>query len=228
MILLGALAIGAGYILFFTPQGQVILHNHAQYAAQTRTWVGDHYAMAVIALLVAYLVCGNSGVLPVWPLQVFSGYAFGLVWGVVWASLAAGVTSCCVTAISEWMAGDWFENRIQSRMARLKRVSLLMDNNSVLVAMAVRLMHVVPFGLSNYAFGLLRMKPLQVGIGTLLGGFPAITFYVTTGSDPTLLKRWQWYAVVIGINLVLISPLAVRYLLTRRRNVEAEVVMPEP
>ena len=78
--------------------------------------------------------------------------------------------------------------------------------------MAVRLVHLLPFALSNYAIGLTRISLLDVIVGNLLGGIPVTAFWVTIGADRTLLEHWEYVTMLVGINLILIIPLALRYL----------------
>jgi uncharacterized membrane protein YdjX (TVP38/TMEM64 family) len=79
--------------------------------------------------------------------------------------------------------------------------------------MAIRLMHVLPFGLSYYALGLFRISLIDAAVGTLLGGIPSVAFYVLLGNNPHLLENWRYVVGLAALNVVLMIPVALRYLI---------------
>ena len=89
----------------------------------------------------------------------------------------------------------------------------------------MRLCHILPFGVSNYLFGLTRITPANVFLGTLGGGTPAIGGYVLVGAG--LAKHWRPWAVLVAINVILLMPLAVRIVRSRRLS-KAKTSTPPP
>jgi uncharacterized membrane protein YdjX (TVP38/TMEM64 family) len=86
-----------------------------------------------------------------------------------------------------------------------------LGHNGFLVVMAVRLMHINPFGLSNYAMGLTRIRAREAAIGTLLGNIPAVAFYVGVGGGYRPWKNWHFTGGLVLVNILLLIPLALRY-----------------
>jgi uncharacterized membrane protein YdjX (TVP38/TMEM64 family) len=97
-------------------------------------------------------------------------------------------------------------------MKALSSLDEKMGHNGFLVVMAVRLSHVLPFALSNYAFGITRISVRDVALGTALGGIPAVAISVLLGADVHPLHDWRVMCIIAAVNVVLIVPVAVRYL----------------
>jgi uncharacterized membrane protein YdjX (TVP38/TMEM64 family) len=70
----------------------------------------------------------------------------------------------------------------------------------------------LPFGLSNYLFGLTRITIMDVVLGTMGGGLPAVAFYVALGVGRHLLRDWRFWTTLGAVNIVLLVPLALRYI----------------
>ena len=209
-LLLEVLAGGVVWFLFYTPTGRALQDNPRQAAADVRSVVQAHPFDSAIAFLAAYVAFALF-CLPVWWLQVFAGVAFGL-WTGGGACLAASAASAAATAaLADWFAGEWFHARIESKRARLRWLDETLGHNGFLVVMAVRLTHVVPFGLSNIALGLSRVTAWEVLLGTLLGNVPAVAVYVGLGAGYRPLTNWRFDAAVGLVNVALLVPLAVRY-----------------
>jgi uncharacterized membrane protein YdjX (TVP38/TMEM64 family) len=158
--------------------------------------------------------------LPVWSLQMFCGYTLSRVFGfwrgmilaIALCQLAATIAAMVTFLFSRWLAADWFHKKVETRMAKIRRLDEKLGNNGFLLVMAVRLIHVMPFALSNYAFGLLRITLGDVLLGTLLGGIPGVTLYVISGIHLRLLRDWRFIAGYSILNLVLLIPVGLRYL----------------
>lgn len=211
VVLFGVAAVGAAAALFLTPGGRALLADPRPLAANVWAVVGRHPTPAAAAFLAAYVAVAVL-CLPVWWLQMIGGVAFGL-WAGGALSLAGSAIGAGVTAgLAEWFAGDWFRRRVEGRQARLRWVDEAMGHNGLLVVMAVRLTHVVPFGVSNVALGLSRVSTRDVLVGTLLGNVPAVAVYVGLGAGYRPLTNWRFDVAVGLANVVLMVPLAIRYL----------------
>lgn len=211
LILLLCVAGLALYTLFFTPTGQQILDDPRAFGATARTWVADHTIIAPALFIFAYMVVGLTG-LPIWWLQLIAGYSFGLAWGITWTLTAAATTGVIGVKLSRWLAGDLFRAKVESRMKRLRELDEKMGHNGLLVVMAIRLMYITPFSISNYMIGLTRISVIDVFLGSILGGFPAVAIWVTIGYNPALFTEWSYWLILGTINLLLATPLLLRYL----------------
>ncbi len=185
-----------------------------QLGRAVQAWVADHRIVAPLLFLLAYVSCALLA-LPVWWLQVLAGFGFGLVMGIGWSLAGAVAGTVLAMSASRWLGAERMTRRAAGRLRTLRRLDRRLGRNGLLVVMAVRLCYVLPFGLSNYLFGITRMTVRDAALGSLLGGFPAIAVYVAIGVDPRLLTSPRFIVTVAGVNVLLLLPLALRY---RRRG----------
>ncbi len=211
VVLLGLLAVSA-YLLFNTERGQKILDDPRKLAADVHAIVRHHRFTAPLIFLVVYIVVASLGILPVWWMQIFAGIGFGLVSGAFWSLVGATVSAALTVRLSRWIAGDWFHSRVESRMERLRKLDRTLGHNGFLVVMTTRLIHLLPFGLCNYALGLIDVSMPDVILGTFLGSIPAVGLYVGMGSGHNPRRDWKFVAVLATLNVLLLLPLAARYL----------------
>src|SRR5262249_43716038 len=155
--------------LYYSDKGRQILHNPRALHHDVQDWVHHHSLVAPAIYLSIYIVVALLA-LPLWWLQMASGYVFGLVGGVVWSQIGATVAPPMILLLSRWLAADWFHRKVESRKEKLHALMDKLGHNGFLVVMAIRLTHLMPFGLSYYAMGLTAIKPAEVALGTLLGG----------------------------------------------------------
>ena len=211
VVLLCGWATATVWVLFATPAGRAVRDDPRRAAAHLRGFVQAHAVESATTFAGAYLALAVL-CLPVWWLQVFAGVAFGF-WSGGGLCLTASAASAAVTAaLSDWFAGEWFHAKIEAKRDRLRWLDETLGHNGFLVVMTVRLAHVVPFGLSNVALGLSRVSTRDVLLGTLLGNVPAVAVYVGLGAGYHPLTNWRFDAAVGMVNLLLLVPLALRYL----------------
>lgn len=201
----------ATLFVIFDSRGQLLLKDPHRFGEHVRGWVHHHRAVAPACYIAVYIAVAVVG-LPVWWLQVLSGYGFGIVQGVIFTQIAATISATCIFKLSHWLGADWFHEKLEGKVARLQKINASMGHNGLLIVLGTRLLHFLPFGLSNYLFGLSNITTMNVVIGTLLGNIPAATMYVTLGASPHLMKQGSYIALLVAINLVLLLPLGVRYL----------------
>lgn len=199
------------WFLFFTAQGQQLRHDRQALTASARALTQRHPFTAPLLFLGLYLLLGVLA-LPVWWLQVLAGVGFGLWFGTLWSIIAATIGAVVTVNLSRVIAGEWFHTRVEPRLHRLRKLQETLGHNGFLVVMSARLVHVLPMGLCNYAFGLIRMPMVDVILGTFLGSIPAIAFYVGEGAGYHPWKNARFLAVLASINVVLLLPLLLRYL----------------
>jgi uncharacterized membrane protein YdjX (TVP38/TMEM64 family) len=199
--------------LLLTQRGQILLHNPRLLRDEVNAFVGDHRFSAPMLYIAVYVILGVLA-LPVWWMQILGGMAFGLPIAVIYTQAAATTGAVTAAWFSHWLAADWF-HRLESQLDRLRSLDETFGRNGLLVVMAVRLSHVLPFGLSNYAFGLTTMRTRDIAWGSLLGGLPAACTYVAMGTGGRPLSDWRYIVGIVVLNAVLIIPLIVHYLMKR-------------
>jgi len=207
--LLLALAIACAILLFGTQRGRYLVHH----PKRILDYVHAHRLLILLGFVAFYLLMGLLA-MPVWWLQVLAGYLFGLVYGILATQVISTIAAVATRNLAHWLAGDFVHDKLEAKREKVRKLDEKLGHNGLLVVMAVRLSHVIPFGLSNYLFGLSRISTMDVGIGTFLGGMPAASFYAALGADRHrhLFKDWRFVATLIGVNAVLLLPLLVRYL----------------
>ncbi len=209
-LLLAAILTGVG-LLIFTEQGRQLASNPHALGQDVHNWVARHPVIAPTVYIAAFVLIGILG-LPVWWLQVLGGYGFGLLFGILWSLAGATISATATATFFRWLGGEWFHSKVEARIAKLRELDEKLGHNGFLVVMAVRLAHFLPFGLSNYAFGLIGISAINVAIGSLLGGIPSTTVYVSIGSHPHLIHDWRFLCALAVMNLILLGPLLLRYL----------------
>jgi uncharacterized membrane protein YdjX (TVP38/TMEM64 family) len=217
-LLVGGIITGV-CLLLFTARGQQITEDPRHFVETFFEWIRAHPVRATLWFFGLYMLM-TLLFLPVWLLQMMCGFALSRILGTLWG-IAVGVAMCQLAAtiaamitfhFSHWLAADWFHQKIEARMQKLQRLDRKLGHNGFLLVMAVRLMHMIPFAVSNYAFGLLTITSADVLVGTLLGGVPGVLLYVSFGAHPRLVGNWRFMTVMVLINIVLIIPVALRYL----------------
>lgn len=215
------MAIGAAYYLIRHSEIGAQLHDWKgllrwanEHSRTVLGWVAAHPVEAPALLIGAYLLC-TLLMLPVWPSQLAAGYCFGLFFGILWCQIGAVIGGVAALILSHLLVGQWFRARYESRFKKLQRINDQLGHSGLYVVMGIRLCHMLPFGLSNYLFGLTTITVADVALGTFGGGMPAVGIYVILGAGRA--KDWRAWAVIGAINVMLLIPVVRRYL--KRRSI---------
>ncbi|QOV92180.1 TVP38/TMEM64 family protein [Humisphaera borealis] len=214
LCLLTVAVIAASIWLFGTAQGRRLLDREhlAALGDSARQWVQANPLSFLLMFVVAYIVCAVL-LLPVWWLQIISGFAFGIVAGIGSVMLGSTTGALATAAVSSWLGEDFVRSRIigdGKGARRLNKAIGLLGRNGLLVVFICRLSYPIPYGVSNYLFGLTGIKRRDIAIGTALGGVPVYAGWVAAGARPDWVSRWQFWVIVVGINLLLLTPLVLR------------------
>ena len=209
ILLLLSVTATAATLLLMTPQGRDLLSNPREMRTTVTRIVQQHRLVAPLVFILVYALLGTLA-LPVWWLQTIGGMAFGFVGGVACAQIGSTLGAVVSARFAHWLAADWM-HRVEERLDRLRSLDEMFGHNGLLVVMAVRLTHVLPFGLSNYAFGLTTMRLRDIAWGTLLGGIPAAAVYTGIGVGDHPLRDVRYIAGIVILNVLLLVPLAVQY-----------------
>jgi uncharacterized membrane protein YdjX (TVP38/TMEM64 family) len=213
-ILYGCALAAAMWFLFATKQGYHIRQDpktalqHAHLHAYR--FVRNHPFTSPLVYLVVYTVFAVLA-LPIWWLQFFAGATFGLIEGSFLSVLGSTFAVTICVSLVRWVAGDWFHQRVESHMDRLKKLDETLGHNGFLFVMTARLIPLIPFGLFNYALGLSKISYRDIILGTLLGAIPLVAVHVALGAGYNP-ENWRFDLVITALTLVLLTPLLLRYL----------------
>ena len=92
MVVLLTAIFAALLMLVGTDQGRELLQDPHRYGRPFQQWVTGHRFIAPAVFLLIFCSLGTLG-LPVWWLQVLSGYGFGLFMGIVWSVIGSTISS---------------------------------------------------------------------------------------------------------------------------------------
>ena len=210
-VLLLGLLIAALCLLFTTNAGERLRNNPGTFGIETRRVIHHHPITAPLAFFGIYVTCAVLA-LPIWWLQLLAGVGFGLYEGTFLSLIGSTTATAVATAISRWIAADWFHQRIESKMDQLKKLDETLGHNGFLFVMTVRLIPLLPFGLFNYALGVTNVSYLDAILGTFLGATPVIALHVGVGAGYVPWTNWRFDSILTLITLVLLLPLILRYL----------------
>jgi len=218
LIVLVLIAASFAYFWFLTATGKQWREEHV-----IAHWMQAHRVIAPLALFAVYLVMATLA-MPVWWVQLIAGRQFGLWEGILVCQTAATLSAGLTAWLARWTAGDLVDAKANTSMKKLRSLEDKLGHNGLLVVMATRLVHIVPFGLSNYLFGLLHISVRSVLIGTLLGNLPAVAWIVGAGSFvsntgahlhfswASLREHGVFFGSLALLNLLLLGLLRLRYL----------------
>ena len=198
------------YVLFFTERGAELRSDPRLLRQDVHFMVAQHPFVAPLLFLITYIVFSLL-LLPIVWLLILAGLGYGLVTGSFICLVSSAISATLTVMFSRWVAADWFHDRVEARLEKLRRIESALGHNGFLVVMAVRLVHLLPFGLCNYAMGLTPISFRDVFIGTFLGNIPAVAFYVGVGAGLRPLRNWEFMTALATINVLLLVPLALRY-----------------
>ena len=152
-------------------------------------------------------------------LIVGAGYLFGLAGGMTVVWVAATAAAAISFVIARRLARDRVE-RFARRHRRFAALDGAVEQGNWRVVALLRFSPIVPFGLSNYMYGLSKMDFAPYIAATALGMLPGTFLYVYLGTAGRGLGReWgPWHWALVGVGLVATAAASV-YLtrLTKKR-----------
>lgn len=172
-------------------------------------------------IFVALYVAACIFFVPGFILTLGAGALFGPVIGSMLASTAATLGATAAFLVGRYLARDWVAQRIAGHAAFRSIDRAVADEGWKIVGL-MRLSHVFPFNLLNYALGLTHVSLRDYILASFIGMMPAIVTYVYIGSlagaaaavhERTTLE-WVLYglglvaAVIVTIVITRIAPRA--------------------
>ena len=210
-----ALLIWMGFWLHkkLPPDPKQAFKDHRQ---NLMAWSAARPVVSALLVVGAFWLCTDL-LLPVWPVQLVAGLWFGFAKGILLCVIGGAAGAVTSVWLSHWLVGKWFLQRYAPRVKRINDINESMGNVGVFVVMGIRLCHILPFGVSNYLFGLTHISAWSVFAGTIAGCIPAIGAWVIVGAD--LYDNWRYWAFLGVLNGILVIPLAARYYQHRKTRV---------
>jgi uncharacterized membrane protein YdjX (TVP38/TMEM64 family) len=164
-------------------------------------------AMVGSALLVAAMV-------PRTWLALAGGALFGTLAGALYVLVGVTAGAALAFCVGRLLGRTFVSARLRGRVAL---VEAAVARRGVWAVVVCRLIPIVPFALSNYAFGTTSVRPRQMIAGTMFGALPATLAYAALGSA-TMHGDWLGAKVAGGCVLALGATGVVgTYLVWRRR-----------
>lgn len=161
-------------------------------------------------------------------LTLAAGAIFGVIKGTIFVSLGSTVGATVAFFVGRYFAREWVSTKIAGR-PRFSAIDDAIGREGWKIVGLLRLSPVVPFSLSNYFYGITKVKPLGYVLASWIGMLPGTLMYVYLGSlagtlaavgtgAGTGFSTLQW--VFYGVGLA--ATIAVTILITRvaRRAVD--------
>lgn len=153
------------------------LHRDQLDPAVLDAWLSRLGLWAPIAFVALY-VAGAVAFVPGSLFVLTSGALFGTAWGAIFALLGATMGADIAFLIARYIAGDWVARKTTGR---LKQLIAGVEAEGWRFVVFVRLLPLLPFNLTNYAFGLTRIRFLPYVFASLAGMAPGTFIYSGLG-----------------------------------------------
>lgn len=151
----------------------------------------------------AYLVAALLG-LPVSPLTVAAGAAYGPLAGAALAVPSSTIAGCAAFLVGRVIARD--PERIACGTGRVARAARAIGRGGVRLVVLLRLAPVVPFSVLNFAFGATPTRLVPFALGSFLGTIPSQLCYAWLGAvlaRPAGPERTRAEIAVVAIAVLL-------------------------
>ncbi|MEO7300081.1 MAG: TVP38/TMEM64 family protein [Verrucomicrobiota bacterium] len=142
-------------------------------------WVKDHGAFGIAVFVVGYIV-GTVAFFPGSLMTLATGAVFGLFWGTVVASFSATTGAALSFLIARYLARGAIEKRAKNNEKFTAIDSAIGEQGWKIVGL-LRLSPLIPFNLSNYFFGLTKIKFWPYVLASWIGMLPGTFLYVYLG-----------------------------------------------
>jgi uncharacterized membrane protein YdjX (TVP38/TMEM64 family) len=150
--------------------------------------------------------------IPAFPLTTSAGYLFGFQYGTLIVLTSASIAAAISFGIGRTFLRSYVE-KILDDMPQFKKLDKAIGKEGFKLILLLRLSPIFPFALSNYVYGVTRIKFWPYFWGTMIGFAPGTLAYVYTGeigkaltlnsSSSTGDLSEPWYVYAIGLALLI-------------------------
>ena len=218
-----AVLLVVGYVL----DAPAYLHQALMWVESLGIWGPVLFALLYIVITVA-LIPGSI-------FTIGGGAVFGVIPGTIYVSVGATVGATCAFLLGRTLMRDWVERRVQGS-PKLKAVDEAVEREGGRIVFLLRLSPLVPFSISNYVYGLTKVRLGSYVLATWIGMIPGILLYAYIGS---LVQRFaelgaaeqatttgEWVMYIVGLIATVIA--TVRITIVARRALAARVPEEQP
>lgn len=203
-----AIAVGIVAIVYFVLKSYGVTDNiRLENVPKIKTWVASFGAIAPLVYIGLYLV-STVFFLPGTPVTVLSGFVFGPLWGVLYASIASIISVSAAFLIARYAARDLVENWVKGN-AQFQRIDEQVEKQGWRIVMLTRLVPIFPFNLQNYAYGLTRIRFTTYVLVSAIFMLPGTAVLVQLGGAFVSGEGNFWktaiYLGIAGILMLLLS-----------------------
>lgn len=144
---------------------------------------------------------------PVAVLAVAGGLLFGLVWGSVYTLIGAAINCALMFLLSRSVGRKRIQTLVEQRVSPAWRewLNLASGRRGFFLLIILRLIPAVPYGLTNYAFGLSEMRFRSYILASVIGIIPGTLVFINLGDhalDLTSPSFWLAVALIAALFVV--------------------------
>lgn len=173
-LVIGAIVLAALIVVGIVFDFGGALRSALEYIREMPIVTGALVFMVLYTVTTVFLVPGSIPTLA-------AGAIFGVIKGTAFVSLGSTVGATVAFFLGRYIARDWVRSKIQGR-PRFAAVDDAIGREGWKIVGLLRLSPVVPFSLSNYFYGITKVKPLGYILSSWIGMLPGTLMYVYFGS----------------------------------------------
>ncbi len=219
-----AIVVGIVAIVYFVLKSYGVTDNiRLENVPKIKTWVASFGAIAPLVYIGLYLV-STVFFLPGTPVTVLSGFVFGPLWGVLYASIASIISVSAAFLIARYVARDLVENWVKGN-TQFQKIDEQIEEQGWRIVMLTRLVPIFPFNLQNYAYGLTSIRFTTYVLVSAIFMLPGTAVLVQLGGAFVSGEGNFWktaiYLGIAGILMLLLS-LIPRFLQKKSNDIIAQ------
>ncbi len=204
-----------------------------RYLQQALTWVDGLGIWAPVVFVAMYIVVCVL-VIPGSILTLGAGAVFGVLRGTLFTAVGATLGATVAFLLGRTLLRDWVKQKVEAS-PKLSAVDDAVEREGGKLVFLLRLSPLVPFSLSNYVYGLTKIKTRHYTLASFFGMFPGILLYAYIGS---LVRRFaelgaggrvtspaEWGLYIVGLIATVVATTMVT-IVARRALREKRVAEP--
>ncbi len=151
-----------------------------EYLGRFLEWVGAQGTWGPVILGAVYILA-TVLLLPGWVLTLGAGFLFGVPLGTATVSAGSTIGATLAFLLGRTLARGWIEARV-ARRPRFRAIDRAVGEAGFKIVLLARLSPAFPFNVSNFVFGLTRVRLGPYVLASWLGMLPGTILYVYVGS----------------------------------------------